>query len=476
LSLKNLSGDQFDIFRATVSDELKSLPNEANEWVAQVTQALLVAQSETNRVRERLAKESAMRRRLAHKVSQEKIMDMKTTTGHGIQKDNTDNLLQLGFEFDRVFDPLCSQAEVYEEVESLVMDALDGYSVCILAYGQAKSGKTFTLLGDISQPSINRNLGGVHFNAVNHLFAVAETRNERYQDTFSMTILEIQEDRLFDLIAGTRAALQYGEPVSAEAPLSKKKSRSRRRSTDDPDMQNVSVSQQNKLEIKSNFDGDTVVQGVISVPITCPQDVIDLWNECLAQRESQLGTINSNLSKSHVFFTLSIVSTNIATGVTAVGKLQFVDLSGSDYVDGQNYGDNFKYRDKSLATLSEVVEAKCQYLRSVPYRNSTLTHLLRDSFEGDTKVLMFCCISSDAEDAQVSFSGPCPLLGSILLLVLHPKPYFDIFTAYKGSSQICKTHAESIGGSSNKAYYVSRGRSTLVTVSFSVYVLRFIYP
>jgi hypothetical protein len=166
-------------------------------------------------------------------------------------------------------------------------------------------------------------------------------------------------------------------------------------------MQNVAVSQQNKLEIKSNFDGDTVVQGLISVPITCPQDVIDLWNECLAQRESQLGTINSNLSKSHVFFTLSIVSTNIATGVTAAGKLQFVDLSGSDFVDGQYYGDNFKYRDKSLATLSEVVEAKCQYLRSVPYRNSTLTHLLRDSFEGDTKVLMFCCISSDVEDAQV---------------------------------------------------------------------------
>ncbi len=50
-----------------------------------------------------------------------------------------------------------------------------------------------------------------------------------------MTILEIQEDRLFDLTAGTRAALQYGEPVSAEAPLSKKKSRSRRRSTDDPE-------------------------------------------------------------------------------------------------------------------------------------------------------------------------------------------------------------------------------------------------
>lgn len=463
MTLFNRKGDQFDLYRATVLDELKSLPNEANEWVAQVTQALLVAQTETNRVRERLAKESAMRRRLAHKVQdqrgtvriycrprpptfgnpivsvpsdstvvirQEKILDIKTPSGYGSKTSNADTLLQLGFEFDRVFDPLCSQAEVYEEVESLVMDALDGYSVCIMAYGQAKSGKTFTLLGDISQPSINRNVAGVHFNAVNHLFAVAETRNERYQDTFSMTILEIQEDRLFDLIAGTHAALQYGEAISAEAPLSKKKSRSRRRSPDDPDMQNVAASQQNKLEIKSNIDGDTVVQGLTSVPITCPQDVIDLWRECLTQRESQLGSIYSNLSRSHIFFTLSIVSTNIATGVTATGKLQFVDLSGSDFADGQSYGDNYKYRDKSLATLSEVVEAKCQYLRSVPYRNSTLTHLLRDSFEGDTKVLMFCCISSDVEDAQVRNLALCwvafysmfyGILNQISIFVQHTK-------------------------------------------------------
>jgi hypothetical protein len=34
-------GDQFVLFRVTISDELISLPNEANEWIAQVTQALL---------------------------------------------------------------------------------------------------------------------------------------------------------------------------------------------------------------------------------------------------------------------------------------------------------------------------------------------------------------------------------------------------------------------------------------------------
>ena len=31
----------------------------------------------------------------------------------------------------------------------------------------------------------------------------------------------------------------------------------------------------------------------------------------------------------------------------------------------------------------------------MPYRNSTLTHLLRDSLEADTKVLLMCCVSSE---------------------------------------------------------------------------------
>lgn len=474
-----LIGDQFDLFRATISDELKSLPNEADEWIAQVTQALLAAQSETNRVRERLAKESAMRRRLAHKVQdqrgtvrvycrprpstfnnpivtvpsdgtvvicQEKIPDTKTYNGNNMGADNTDGLIQLGFEFDRVFDPHCSQSDVYEEVESLVMDALDGYSVCIMAYGQTKSGKTYTLLGDIGQPLINNKTVGVHLNAVNHLFAVAETRSERYQDAFSITIVEIQEDRLFDLIAGTRAAVQFGEPVSAEAPLSKKKSRSRRRSSEDPDSPNATLAQQNKLEIKTNFDGDTVVQGLTSVPITCPQDAIDLWNECLKQRGARLAeqgkTLDSHLAKSHVFFTLSVVSTNIATGVTSAGKMQFVDLAGSDLVSGQNHVNNNKTRDKSLTTLSEVVEAKCQFLRTVPYRNSTLTHLLRDSFEGDTKVLMICCISSDAEDAQVSFAHisswhRAESLYHMLYVILLPFDFSSIRRMPSDSQHVC---------------------------------------
>ena len=56
---------------------------------------------------------------------------------------------------------------------------------------------------------------------------------------------------------------------------------------------------------------------------------------------------------------------------------------------------DWKFANRSLETLCECIEARMQFDRNVPYRNSTLTHLLRDSLEADTKVILFACISTD---------------------------------------------------------------------------------
>jgi hypothetical protein len=40
------------------------------------------------------------------------------------------------FEFDRVFPPGSSQDEVFEQIRPILTSFVDGYNVCIFAYGQ----------------------------------------------------------------------------------------------------------------------------------------------------------------------------------------------------------------------------------------------------------------------------------------------------------------------------------------------------
>ena len=79
-------------------------------------------------------------------------------------------------------------------------------------------------------------------------------------------------------------------------------------------------------------------------------------------------------------------------------------LSSDGILSGVGSNNEWKLTNKSLGTLHEVVNARRQFMRSVPYRNSTLTHLLRDSLDADTKVLLMVCVSSDEQDLQVRYS------------------------------------------------------------------------
>lgn len=59
------------------------------------------------------------------------------------------------FDFDRVFGPEVQQAGIFQDVWQLVTSALDGYNVCIFAYGQTGELTSTTLShwGHANQPS-----------------------------------------------------------------------------------------------------------------------------------------------------------------------------------------------------------------------------------------------------------------------------------------------------------------------------------
>jgi kinesin family protein C1 len=85
------------------------------------------------------------------------------------------------FEFDKVFMPTATQADVFVEISQLVQSALDGYKVSIMSFGQTGSGKTFTMEGP-SSDAHDENRGMIP-RAVEQIFAhcsALEAKGWRY--------------------------------------------------------------------------------------------------------------------------------------------------------------------------------------------------------------------------------------------------------------------------------------------------------
>lgn len=430
----------FELLRRSTADELHQLPQVTKQWTSQVLEALQTSQEEAGRLREQLAFETASRRKLLHEVqdlrgrvrvycrpmllsksTSKPLLSLASQEIVVLDRDRIsaeDGSGPLSFEFDRVFQPGLSQHDVYTEFEEVCLGVLEGYNICIMTYGQQGRGKTHTLLGDVvhSEAKVEIKNFGIQLKATEQLFSIAEHRSDRYKDVFSLTMVEVHNDRLSDLLAGTTQGEANGDLVVAPEKSNVGRRRSQRSSED-----GSSSGRQLKLEIRTDLHGETIVQGLVSVDVNSFDEVLNLWQEVLLKRRQRVLEQGTELAQyeasSHVIATLKVVSANVTTGIGSVGKIQFVDLASSDVLSSQpagskptsspsksvsgsysGEGSDVKLVNRSLETLNEVVMARSQFNRAVPYRNSTLTHLLRDSLEHDTKVVVIACVSSDVSD------------------------------------------------------------------------------
>ena len=82
---------------------------------------------------------------------------------------------------------------VFAESLPVVRSVMDGFNVCIFAYGQTGTGKTFTMEG---VPE-NR---GVNYRALEELFRISEERSSSVAYTFCVSILEVYNEKIRDLL------------------------------------------------------------------------------------------------------------------------------------------------------------------------------------------------------------------------------------------------------------------------------------
>eukprot|EP00483_Globobulimina_turgida_P005707 UN05717 len=109
----------------------------------------------------------------------------------------------IKFEFDQVYTPKTTQVQVSEDSTEYIQSVMDGYNVSIFAYGQTGSGKTYTMEGPSSNP-------GVNLRALKHLFKIMEERTPQFQYKIKLSIFEIYNEKINDLITGAEEVLAKG--------------------------------------------------------------------------------------------------------------------------------------------------------------------------------------------------------------------------------------------------------------------------
>ena len=128
--------------------------------------------------------------------------------------------------------------------------------------------------------------------------------------------------------------------------------------------------------------------------------------------------LNANSNRSHCIFTVHITQRSRVSGSAKVlhSKLHLVDLAGSERIKKTLHDDDTVSSDdiiikesmhinKSLSFLEQCVVALTSKSRShVPYRQTKLTHVLKDSLGGNCKTVFIACIWGEARHMEETVS------------------------------------------------------------------------
>ncbi|XP_049380688.1 kinesin-like protein KIN-14R [Solanum stenotomum] len=268
------------------------------------------------------------------------------------------------FKFDRVYTPRDDQGDVYADASPMVISVLDGYNVCIFAYGQTGTGKTFTMEGTKG----NR---GVNYRTLEELFKIAKERNETFTYDISVSVLEVYNEQIRDLLA---------PPTTSK-----------------------------KLEIKQAPEGLHHIPGLVEAKVENIEEVWNVLQTGSSARAVGSNNVNEHSSRSHCMLCIMVTSKNLIDGECTKSKLWLVDLAGSERLAKTDVqGERLKEAqniNRSLSALGDVISALANRSSHIPYRNSKLTHLLQDSLGGDSKALMFVQISPSDKDLSETISS-----------------------------------------------------------------------
>jgi kinesin family protein 6/9 len=265
-----------------------------------------------------------------------------------------------------------SQEDVFDYcARDIISNIVEGFNGTIMCYGQTGAGKTFTMNGSMA----NFKYRGVTPRTLSMIFQEIDSRFDQ-QVTVRVSYIEIYNELMFDLLSPIPTHEQSGNITIVEEANGNIK------------MKGLSMHVCNNEEEALNllFEGET--------------------NRTISQHE-----LNKQSSRSHCIFTVHIESKSRveSTEKVHVSKLHLVDLAGSERTKKTgSSGITLKeaaFINKSLSFLEQVVVAVCDRHREhVPYRQSKLTSILKDSIGGNCKTLMIANLWPEASNLEETIS------------------------------------------------------------------------
>jgi kinesin family member 18/19 len=263
------------------------------------------------------------------------------------------------YAFDMIFDKDSGQIEIYNNTTKPLIDGvIEGYNATVFAYGATGAGKTYTMIGTQDNP-------GIMFLTIKELFErVEKSRGDKaYQ--VKVSFLEIYNEMIRDLL----------------------------------------IISNDVLDLREDAQHGIHVAGISIIDVDSPEEVMDLLFFGNENRTQEATNVNETSSRSHAVLEIRVAQKNKSEDVHEdinIGKLSMIDLAGSERAARtQNRGIRMvegAMINRSLLSLGNCINALVENVEKgtthhIPYRDSKLTRLLKDSLGGNSRTVMIANIS-----------------------------------------------------------------------------------
>ncbi|KAM4860801.1 kinesin-like protein KIF28 [Thomomys bottae] len=281
--------------------------------------------------------------------------DLAYWSHSGFRKDEEDVLIPAA-----PTSQFAGQREVFHDIgRGTLDDAWQGYNATLLAYGQTGSGKSYSMMGfGANKGLIPRVCEG--------LFQAVENREENQENQVTISMLEIYNEQVRDLLSRAPLAPPGG------------------------------------LRVREARQLGFYVEGLTWVPCGSQEHLARLLAQGTRARTTASTRMNASSSRSHLLMTLQLKQVSLPEARTKQATIHLVDLAGSERqrwsgADGDRLREGARVN-LSLANLGAVISALAdaalgKKVGHIPYRASVLTKLLRAALGGNSRTTMIAAIS-----------------------------------------------------------------------------------